>query len=216
MAASTHQMHVIDDIVHDAVANVEHLGKQSQEISKLVAVINDIANQTNLLALNAAIEAARAGTSGKGFAVVASEVRKLAEQVTYSVTDIATIVDKIQEDTNLVTASLQLGYEEVKKGTHQMEDTGKTFDSIAEAVNHTFNNIKSISISLQSISETTMEINHAIDNIAAVSEQSAAGVEETTATIEQTATTMEEISSNAEQLAKMAEELHVQVQQFKL
>src|SRR5699024_6360396 len=103
MADSTKQMETIDRIVHDAVRKVEGLDTHSQEISSLVSVIQDIAEQTNLLALNAAIEAARAGEQGKGFAVVAEEVRKLAEQVSVSVTDITGIVNSIQSESSSVT-----------------------------------------------------------------------------------------------------------------
>ncbi|ATP39889.1 hypothetical protein CSE16_07370 [Solibacillus sp. R5-41] len=142
MNSSTQQMYTIDRIVQEAVSKVERLNSQSQEISKLVVVIDGIANQTNLLALNAAIEAARAGQQGKGFAVVADEVRKLAEQVSLSVTDISSIVTRIQSETINVTTSLQTGYDEVKKGTAQITDTGETFENIAMAVNLMSSNIQ--------------------------------------------------------------------------
>ena len=96
MLGSTKQMKTIDEIVKGSVQNVQNLNVDSQEISKLVVVIKDIADQTNLLALNAAIEAARAGEHGRGFSVVAEEVRKLAEQTAASVTEITGIVENIQ------------------------------------------------------------------------------------------------------------------------
>ena len=115
MVQSTKQMATINEIVLDSVKKVENLNEQSAEISKLVSVIDDISNQTNLLALNHDHRSkARAGEHGKGFAVVADEVRKLAEQVQFSVTDIATIVQRIQGETGNVTSALQTGYEEVK------------------------------------------------------------------------------------------------------
>ena len=107
------QMYKIDTIVKQAVNRVEGLNNQTREITQLVKVITEIADQTNLLALNAAIEAARAGEQGKGFAVVADEVRKLAEQVSHSVSNISTIVNNIQNETNIVTRSLVEGYEVV-------------------------------------------------------------------------------------------------------
>ncbi|MEK4425095.1 methyl-accepting chemotaxis protein [Solibacillus sp. FSL K6-1523] len=216
MDASTQQMITIDQIVQEAVSKVEGLNSQSQEISKLIVVIDGIANQTNLLALNAAIEAARAGEHGKGFAVVANEVRKLAEQVSLSVTDISSIVTRIQGETTNVTTSLQTGYDEVKKGTAQITDTSETFDNIATAVSRMSMNIQGITENLLGIATTTDQINRSIDEIAAITEESAAGVEQTTATIEETVGTMEEIATNSEQLATVAEDLNFQIQQFKL
>ena len=134
MESSDKQMAKIDQIVQDAVHKVQGLDVKSQEISKLVSVIQEIAAQTNLLALNAAIEAARAGEHGRGFAVVADEVRKLAEQVSTSVADITDIVDGIQSETSLVTESLQDGYKEVKQGTTEINTTRETFASISSAV----------------------------------------------------------------------------------
>lgn len=216
MTTSTEQMETINEIVLDSVRKVEGLNEQSAEISKLVSVIDDISNQTNLLALNAAIEAARAGEHGKGFAVVADEVRKLAEQVQFSVTDISTIVNRIQSETSNVTQSLQAGYEEVKKGTLQINDTSKTFDNISGAVEDMIENIDTISSNLDKVLQDTESINHSIDEIASISEESAAGVEQTTATVQESASTMELVTKSAGQLATMAEQLNSQLQKFKL
>lgn len=216
MKGSTKQMITIDQIVKDSVKNVVGLNNQSQEISKLVVVIKDIADQTNLLALNAAIEAARAGEHGRGFSVVADEVRKLAEQTATSVTEITNIVQHIQEGFGLITESLQNGYREVEKGTAQIETTGKTFNEISKSVTEMVEKIKNISLNLSQLEAGSQEMNSSIQEIAATAEESAAGVEQTSASIQQTNSAVEEVALSSESLAKLAEELNDIIRQFKL
>ncbi|MFC5591303.1 methyl-accepting chemotaxis protein [Sporosarcina soli] len=216
MQSSNEQMEKIDHIVQESVQKIHGLDEQAQEISKLVEVIKDIADQTNLLALNAAIEAARAGEHGKGFAVVAEEVKKLAEQVSLSVTDITGIVGSIQQESSSVADSLQVGYEEVTKGTEQIQITNKTFGQINHAVTEMAQHIQSVSENLADITAGSQEMGSAVEEIAAITEEAAAGVEQTSASSQQTSSSMEEVAGSAEQLAKLAEELNGLVQQFKL
>lgn len=216
MDSSIKQMNNIHRIVKASVSKVKDLDKQSKEISNLVGVIQSIAEQTNLLALNAAIEAARAGEHGKGFAVVANEVRKLAEQVSLSVSDITQIVDNIQLESNNVVSSLQEGYNEVEKGTSGIQTTGKTFEDIHAAISDVVDKIQGVAMRLNDIDQECGKMSSSIDDIASVSEESAAGIEQTAASVQQTSSSMDEIAGSSEQLSVLSEELNSLVKRFKL
>lgn len=216
MTLSREQMQKIDGIMQAAVQKVEGLDVASGQITKLVTVIQDIAEQTNLLALNAAIEAARAGEHGKSFAVVAQEVRKLAEQVALSVTDITGIVGQIQTETSTVTISLQSGYEQVEIGQEQIIATGQTFEEINKALQDVDRDIRTVSSTLSELNDNSQIMSSSVQDIAAVSEESAAGIEETAASSQQATSSMEEVAGSANELALLGEKLNELMVRFKL
>jgi len=216
MINSNEQMTKINSIMQDAVNKMASLEIHTQEISQLILMIESIANQTNLLALNAAIEAARAGEHGKGFAVVADEVRKLAEQVSLSVTDITNIVATIQHETNIVESSLKTGYDEVQHGATQIQSTNETFNSISTSVTSMVDHIQMILEHLSDNVTTAKTINETVEEIASTSEEASAAVEQTAATTQQFNSSVDEISNNTDDLAQLANELKQLVQHFKI
>lgn len=122
----------IRQTVAQTTRKVKRLAESSQEISKIVALISQIASRTNLLALNASIEAARAGEAGRGFAIVADEVRQLANRVAKALKEIEQIVKQIQSETGSVMTAMEEGTQQVIQGTHLAEQAKRSLEDIVQ------------------------------------------------------------------------------------
>lgn len=216
MDKSVQQIMEISHIVSESMEKVMSLDEKNEDIYKLVNVIQDVSAQTNLLALNAAIEAARAGEHGKGFAVVADEVRKLAEQVTNSVSDITAITQGIQKESKLVVETLQFGVKQTEIGNEQIKNTDETFNSITDNVSAMVKMIDQVSGNLNKMKQGSMELSAFSEEISAVSEESAAGVEQVSASAQQQASSMDLIAESADALKELSHQLEEIVQHFKI
>ncbi|MEM6856247.1 MAG: globin-coupled sensor protein [Pseudomonadota bacterium] len=166
--ASTTQK--VDDgsrIVTEAISAMDQIAKSSDEINKIISVIESIAFQTNLLALNAGVEAARAGETGKGFAVVASEVRALAQRCT----------EAADEVKSLISASGQ----HVSSGVELVNRSGKAFAGINEDVAQLAASIKAIAESTDIQASSISQITATVRDLDNSTQQNAAMAEQCTA-----------------------------------
>jgi methyl-accepting chemotaxis protein len=170
------------------IAAVEDINTASQNISKIIRVIDDIAFQTNILALNAAVEAARAGAAGKGFAVVADEVRSLASNS----------ADAAKETGALIENSM-------RKAKLGMDMAGQTAVSLSEVVTGIEESARLIS----EIASSSEEQNSAIAQINV-------GIDQVSNVVQRTSATSQEAAASAEELDNQSSVLQEHVSQFKL
>jgi methyl-accepting chemotaxis protein len=172
---SANNMRSIATSVTATAAQIRELGKSSNQIGEIVAVIEDIADQTNLLALNAAIEAARAGDQGRGFAVVADEVRKLAERTTLATKEIGNRIQTIQTETRTVVQAMEAGTAQVEEGVKKTERTGESLQEIIRMNDRVRDMIHQIAATTAEQSATSAEVSSNIGEIARLAAESSNG-----------------------------------------
>ncbi len=158
-------MRQINESVTLGSSAVDSLGRKSDEIGAIVAVINGIAEQTNLLALNAAIEAARAGEQGRGFAVVADEVRKLAEKTAQATQEISGMIQSVQQETRNAISTMQSGTEQVRGGVEKATEAGRALQEIVLSVERVSEMIELIAAGAASQNQMVSGVRSHVDEI---------------------------------------------------
>lgn len=154
-------------VVENAVVAMNAIEQSSQEITKIINLIDGISFQTTLLALNARVEAARAGDAGRGFAVVANEVRALAQRSADAATDIKDLISKSTE--------------QVGAGVALVGETGTMLARIVTRVGEIHKSISKISQSAEMQANNLQQVNGAVIGMDQMTQQNAAMVEQNTA-----------------------------------
>jgi methyl-accepting chemotaxis protein/PAS domain-containing protein len=194
----TDGMTLIRDQVEDIANTILALSEQSQQIGKIIATVNDIADQSNLLALNAAIEAARAGEAGKGFSIVAGEVRSLAEQSRHATAQVREILVDIQKAAERSVIVTKEGTKRVEEGQKMALETGEAF----RAINESIKNVKGANQQIAAASrQQSMGINQVQSAMESISE-GARQNEEATRQVEEAAKGLDELAHNLKNLVK--------------
>lgn len=189
------------DTVAETAKKVKRLGESSQQISKVVLLINQIAVQTNLLSINAGIEAARAGEDGKGFAVVAQEVSQLAVRSAGATREIEQIVENIQLETNEVVTAMELGTTQVVEGSHLVEEAKLCLGEILDVSRQIDELVQSISQATVSQAQTSQAVTILMKEIALAGER--------------TADSSGQVSRSLQQTVEVAQQLQASVGVFK-
>ncbi|WP_448571782.1 methyl-accepting chemotaxis protein [Trichothermofontia sp.] len=192
----------IRETVAETTRKVKRLAESSQEISKIVALISQIASRTNLLALNASIEAARAGEAGRGFAIVADEVRQLADRAAKASKEIEQIVLQIQGETSSVMTAMEEGTQQVIEGTKLAEQAKRSLDDIIQVSNRIDTLVRSITADTVEQTETSRAVSQVMQSVEL--------------TAQETSQEAQRVSASLQSLVGVARDLLNSVERFRV
>lgn len=200
----------------DTNKSIQVLTERSNEITRVLGIITDIASQTNLLALNAAIEAAQAGDAGRGFAVVAEEIRKLAEDSRNSAREIEKLITDVQNDTAAAAKVIEVMNESILGGESASNDASEAFREIASSSNQNLEISKQILEATKEQMDSIKNVVTITEGIVVIAEETAAGTEQVASSATELSAGMESYTQRSEEVTEIARTLKERVGMFKL
>ena len=196
------KMNEIHQDNENSIREIVDLGRKSKEITKIMEIINTVADQTKLIAFNAALEASSAGESGKRFGVVAVEIRRLADSVMESTEEIEGKINEIQEAINRLVVASEKGSKGVQEGMEYSNQTATLLSDMVDAAQATTNAAKQISLSTQQQKTASSQVVGALKEIVSGSGQISDSIGQ--------------ISSISKEMAMLSDNLKEMVEKFKL
>lgn len=179
MQSTAETMNRISKATTSVSDKMTSLAARSEEIGKVINVIQEISEQTNLLALNAAIEAARAGEHGRGFAVVAGEVRRLAERTRTATEEIAATIRSIQEETRETLQVMDESRTAVETGLSETSRARRSLEAIIGSSKEVEHQIQLIATAATEQTAASGEISDSAGQISQLAMENSQGAEET-------------------------------------
>ncbi len=189
----------MDEIKADnenSAAEIVQLEKKSKEISRVMEIIDDIADQTKMIAFNASLEASSAGEYGDRFGVVAGEIRRLAENVTTSTREIRTKIQEIQKATKRLVNASSSGASVIQEGAQLANSTLEELSKLVEGAQTNFEAANKISVSTQ---QQQMATGQALASLKEIEK----GLRESSNSLKHTAGVTTELTDSYSELKKL-------------
>jgi len=203
-------------IAKQLITEIQAVASESEKITNILKIIQDISGNTDLLALNAAIESARAGEAGRGFAVVSHEIRKLAERSKKETANIQQVIGGIIKKLNEIVSAANMLNDYTNRQDKNVTETKKAFGNIADNVTAISEKITSIKKAIENVSQANVDLSTKLEEISAISEETAASTEQVTASSENQTAAIESVNHAAMKLQEIAIVLEQEVSKFEI
>jgi len=202
IASAQGAVNKLSEEIQESASSIHTLAEKSDDIQKVLDVIQAVTEQTNLLALNAAIEAARAGDHGRGFSVVADEVRQLAKRSAESAEQIREMIDGFVNESRSAVERMNRSRDRSSETVERINHATGALATIEKSIGQIHDQVTQIATAAEQQSQVAEEVNQNVVRIVDAAQRSDTGVTQT--------------NEASQELARLSESLRDLVSQFKV